>query len=189
MDNVEKFKVDGLTVRILYDTDGPNPRKDYDQYGHMICFHRRYKLGDEHSMSVEEAKELSDKVLKEGGIVLPLYLYDHSGITMSTNAFSCPWDSGQVGFIYQTRAEIRKNYGVKRVTKKVFEQAMSSMVGEVREYDFHITGQCYGYIVESPQGENLDSCWGFLGEIEYVIGEATASAKSLAQDYGAEHNA
>jgi len=33
-------------------------------------------------------------------IILPLYLYDHSGITMSTGPFSCPWDSGQVGWIY-----------------------------------------------------------------------------------------
>jgi len=33
-------------------------------------------------------------------VILPLYLYDHGGITMSTGAFSCPWDSGQVGWIY-----------------------------------------------------------------------------------------
>ena len=24
--------------------------------------------------------------------ILPLYLYDHSGITMNTSGFSCPWD-------------------------------------------------------------------------------------------------
>ena len=30
----------------------------------------------------------------EGMVILPLYLYDHSGITMNTTGFSCPWDSG-----------------------------------------------------------------------------------------------
>ena len=32
--------------------------------------------------------------------ILPLYLYDHSGLTMSTNDFGDRWDSGCVGFIY-----------------------------------------------------------------------------------------
>ena len=32
----------------------------------------------------------------DGMVILPLYLYDHSGITMNTCGFSCPWDSGQV---------------------------------------------------------------------------------------------
>ncbi len=36
-------------------------------------------------------------------IILPLFLYDHSGITMSTGPFSCPWDSGQVGWIYASK--------------------------------------------------------------------------------------
>jgi len=42
------------------------------------------------------------KTLDKHYIMLPLYLYDHSGITMSTGKFSCPWDSGQVGWIYCT---------------------------------------------------------------------------------------
>ncbi len=200
MDNVEKFEVDGLTVRILYDEDGPNPRKEFDQAAHMVCFHSRYNLGDDHGLNIQEARDLADKVRKEGGIELPLYLYDHSGITMSTSRFSCSWDSGQVGFIYMTKDDIRKNWGVKRVTKKLLEQAKDLMVSEVKEYDYHLTGQCYGYIVETPEGEQLDSCWGFLGDIDYVIGEAAASAKNEAKtyfakkreeemEYGAQHNA
>jgi hypothetical protein len=201
MDNVEKFEVDGLTVRILYDEDGPNPRKDCDQAGHMICFHRNYNLGDDHHYSIEGAKKLADRIIAQGdGVVLPLYLYDHSGITMSTSAFSCPWDSGQVGFIYMTKDDIRKNWGVKHVTKKLLQQATDLLISEVKEYDFHLTGQCYGFIVEAPDGEELDSCWGFLGKIEYVIGEATSAAKGEAKayfakkreaemEYGAQHNA
>ena len=40
------------------------------------------------------------KVISQKYLMLPLYLYDHSGITMNTTGFSCPWDSGQVGWIY-----------------------------------------------------------------------------------------
>ena len=34
------------------------------------------------------------KVLDAQVVMLPLYLYDHGGLTMNTSAFSCPWDSG-----------------------------------------------------------------------------------------------
>ena len=44
-------------------------------------------------------------------ILLPLYLYDHSGITMNTTGFSCSWDSGQVGFIYASKARFKEETG------------------------------------------------------------------------------
>ena len=44
----------------------------------------------------------------DGMVILPLYLYDHSGITMNTCGFSCPWDSGQVGWIYADKAMIEQ---------------------------------------------------------------------------------
>ena len=122
-EDIETFEVDGVTVRIVQDEEPTNPRKEYDNFGHMRCWHRRYSLGDNNTMSVEEGKELAEQVEKQGGIVLSLYLYDHSGITMRTSPFSCPWDSGQVGFIYCDKDDIRKNWGVKRVTKKLLKQA------------------------------------------------------------------
>jgi len=51
-------------------------------------------------------------------IILPLYLYDHSGITMNTTGFSCGWDSGQVGYIVMSYEKIRKEYNWKNITKK-----------------------------------------------------------------------
>ena len=44
-------------------------------------------------------------------VILPLYLYDHGGITMSTGAFSCPWDSGRVGWIYAEKKKLIEETG------------------------------------------------------------------------------
>ena len=52
------------------------------------------------------------KLLKDIVFYLPLYLYDHSGITMNTGGFSCSWDSGQMGWIYATKEDIQKEYGL-----------------------------------------------------------------------------
>lgn len=51
------------------------------------------------------------ELVKKTNIILPLYLYDHSGITMSTSGFSCPWDSGQVGWIYCSKEKFIKETG------------------------------------------------------------------------------
>ena len=116
----------------------------------MVCWHRRYHLGDEvtrkyvagrpHFGTPDEFREWLETPEGKGAVVLPLYLYDHSGITMSTGPFSCPWDSGQVGWIYATRQEIRDEYGAKRITKKLRAKAVEVLQGEVKTYDEFLTG-------------------------------------------------
>lgn len=102
--------------------------------------------------------------------VLPLYLYDHSGITMCTSFFSCTWDSGRVGSIYISKAKAAQEGW------KTPEQAYEAMRAEVEEYDHYLTDQCYGYVVEDADGEQLGSCCGFLGDIKYVRDEMRAAA-------------
>lgn len=102
-------------------------------------------------------------------VALPLYLYDHSGITMNCCGFSDRWDSGQVGWIYtdkntvlETGADIKGNW------KKT---AYEWMKGEVKEYDMYLQNEVYGIITEEYNGEgdpeddnnwtDKESCWGF----------------------------
>lgn len=171
MDAIEKYDVEGLTVKIYSDDDRESPR-EWDNAGTMVCFHRRYTLGDKHSFADPDAFMEWWKENGKGGVILPLYLYDHSGLSMSTGAFSCPWDSGQVGYIYATRETIVKEWGARRRRKKVEDY----LRGEVETYDQYLTGDVYGYAVESPDGDTLDSCWGFYG-MEHVKEEAESMAK------------
>jgi hypothetical protein len=134
-----------------------------------VCWHRRYGLGDQHDFS---SPDDFNKDSKDYAIVLPLYLYDHSGITISTTPFSCRWDSGQVGWIYATKESVRKTYGVKGITAKVRERARQCLLAEVEEYDKYIRGDVYGFVLEKREHceecdhvewEHEDSCWGFYG--------------------------
>ena len=49
---------------------------------------------------------------KDKVAILPLYLYDHSGLTMSTNDFGDRWDSGCVGFIYMDKDTAMREIGM-----------------------------------------------------------------------------
>ena len=171
---VKEEKYHGYTIKIYQDPDPMNPRTEFDEFGKMICFHRRYDLGDKHDMSVEELQEL---VERKDVVALPLYLYDHSGITMRTRPFGDPWDSGQVGYIYADAGMIKKEYG--SVTAATKEKARKLMQGEVETYDDYLTGNVYGYVIENPDGEHVDSCWGFYGGTDEAFKEAKALVKGL----------
>ncbi|WMC09544.1 hypothetical protein PU634_10490 [Oceanimonas pelagia] len=105
-------------------------------------------------------------------IYLPLYLYDHSGITMSTGSFGCPWDSGQVGWIFVTYREVLESWtDWKRITPARAEKVGDYLRAEVEVYDLYLTGNVWGFEAyehdedEDPEdGVFLDSCWGFYGD-------------------------
>jgi hypothetical protein len=173
-----------------------NPRgDDYDcNLGRIVAFHQRYNLGDDN-------KQLSNgEILKsnnfngwqamidhvdsvEGGILwLPVYLYDHSGITISTTGFrhidSAQWDWGQLGFIYITKKKARENWSWKALSAKRIEQVYDALRSEIETYDQYLTGDVYRYTVIKPDGEDGDSCGGYYGhnhEESGLLGDAQNS--------------
>ncbi len=171
MENIIAEKtVNSYTIKI-YQEDAPmNPREEWDNFGKMICWHKDYILGDKHKWDLEDFQEYLQKNHKKI-ICLDLYLYDHSGITISTKPFSCPWDSGQVGYIYTTYEDIRKEYNTKKVTKEIKEKVLALLKSEVEIYDRYLTGQVYGFVVEDNKGEVIDSCWGYFDTPEEIISE------------------
>ncbi|HDL90263.1 MAG TPA: hypothetical protein ENG14_05110 [Thermodesulforhabdus norvegica] len=121
-----------------------NPREECTNLGTMICFHNRYKLGDKHTYDHTDYSgwdEMYNALSEEyDALVVPLYMHDHSFISLSLSPFSCPWDSGQLGFICVSKRRIRDWFGVSRVTKKVLNRATSCIMDEVREYEAFING-------------------------------------------------
>ena len=155
-------------LKVVHDSSTDSPR-NWDNLGTMVCFHGRYDLGDKHKYYSDEYQgweELKKAILKNNGsgtIVLPLYLYDHSGITMRTSPFSCRFDSGQVGFILANRENILSEFGVKRVTKKIKEKVSSILEGEVETYTQYLEGEVYGFEIVDEDDNHIDSCYGFYG--------------------------
>jgi len=176
----------GSTIRIYNDPNVESPR-DWDNLGTMVCGHSRYTLGDRHGfgcaaeflldlLGLDRDSDLSvDQLLARAekiAVILPVYLYDHSGLAMNTTGFHCPWDSGQVGFIYATLEDIRREYGVSRVSAKRRAQVGDHLRQEIATYSDYLGGCAYGYVIERD-GEEVDSCWGFIGDYGgYCLEEA-----------------
>ena len=175
--HVETYK--GHVINIYHDPDPESPR-EWSNLGTLICWHRRYRLGDSHRFDspnsflrdragVSDRSDLSMDQLRERAdrkaVLLPVFLYDHSGLAMNTIGFHCPWDSGQVGYVYVTLDAVREEFGVKRVTKAMREKAAEILCGEIVSYDAYLGGRVYGYVIEQD-GEEVDACWGFVGHYE-----------------------
>jgi len=167
MTPIKEIKANGKTLQIFNDESPESPR-EWDNMAKFICFHKRYNLGDKHDYShgdysgwAEMQKDIEKK--EDTAIIKPLYMYDHSGITISTTPFGDPWDSGQIGFVVVSRKAIRECFSAKRVTKSLIARAEGNLNAEVKTYDQYLRGEVYGFKVIEKNGEESDSCWGFFG--------------------------
>ena len=165
----------GYEILIEQDEHPINPRMENFNLGQMICHHKRYFLGDKHNKSTDEVLNMLAGKQKDI-VVLPLYLYDHSGITMNTTGFSCPWDSGMVGCIFADYVNIRSWYGVKKITKKLIEKVKDMFRSEVKVYDDYISGNVYTYTI-LKDGEEMEGCGGY--PYEDALNEAKAIVDNM----------
>jgi hypothetical protein len=238
----------GCKIELIYEDDPGSPR-EWDNVGTMVCWHRRYNLGDtqprcspddyvrqqivastwqaekdrreaeirakhprpdlcgteeereevedalndaldEIESAMEESSTLCWELFEQDHITLALYLYDHSGITISTGKFSCPWDSGRVGFIYCSKERARAEWGEKYnpgiTDEALFKKAAEYLDGEVETYDAYLTGQVVGFVVEDPEGKEVASCWGFYPDEKGDWPDAIEQAKGEIDAWVAE---
>lgn len=170
-------------LKIIHDAYAESPR-EWDNFGTMICFHRRYDLGDKHNYNSDDYSgwEEMEKAIRtdygKGAVILPLYLYDHSAISISTSPFGCRWDSGQIGFIAVSKKTILDNFGGKIVTQKTKDKAIKLLDAEVETYNYYVEGDVYGFRIVDEDDNEVDSCWGFYGTdfltngmLEYINSE------------------
>lgn len=175
-----------LNLRIEQDTDLAESPRDWDNLGTMVCFYKQYKLGDHHDFRHEDYKgwaQLEGSLYRhhDAAVVLPLYLYDHSGITMRTYPFECRWDSGQIGFIYVTKAKLRQEFNRKYVTARLEDKVTGILKSEVETYDQYLTGDVYGFVIEDEKGDVKYSCGGFYGA-DHCREEGEAMLKFLNEE-------
>lgn len=152
-----------------------NPRTEWDNVTTMICFHKRYNLGDEHDYNTNDFSgwdEMKKQIEYDYNVfsIKPLYLYDHSGITISTSPFSCGWDSGRIGFVFIEEKQWKTMMGDDM--DKSEERLERIIDGEVETYDTYLRGDVYQYKVYEVETCSLghkhktlvESCGSYFSE-------------------------
>lgn len=154
-----------LQVRIVHDEHAEAP----DCYPITYNPRSRNTLGTTTADADQDA-DIARKVRDGEYIGIPVWAYVHGSSTIKaaySNPFGCQWDSGRSGWTYMTKAQVRGDYGVKRITKRIRALAIARLISMVDVFDDYLQGNVYGFIVENTDtDEALDSCWGFYGSAD-----------------------
>lgn len=164
------------TMRIERDDDPQSP-DDWDNEDlFLVAFHRSFEVTRKGFTSAEDVGEWRDEYA-----ILPLYAYIHGGVSLSVSGFSCPWDSGQVGYVLVRKgAGFSMEDGTAADTPEVQEYVAKLLVEEWNQY---LGGDVWGYIIEDSEGDDIDSCWGIYGE-ENAYSEGEEALKHLNEKRG-----
>jgi hypothetical protein len=155
----------------------------------MVGFSDRYTMGDKHNYYnyrhflecmaadcgykgwVENASDKSlVAFLVKHLVILPYGLVGRDALALS-NAWDYDRDGflRHDGFLYVSKEDIRKEYGVKRVTPRIRKLAVSCLKAEFEVYEQWRQGEVFGFQLfykdeDGGEGAEIDACWGFYGD-------------------------
>ena len=148
--------------------DHPRDPNYCENFGRIICFHKNYIIGDKHEYHTSEeliedltrwyieddcrsVYELTDdekrEILDKHYIWLPVYAYEHGGLSINTTGFSCRWDSGKVGITFISISDAISYYkscGLKipENIEPFKEECEKRLDAEVEELNRYFSGVC-----------------------------------------------
>lgn len=164
--NIIDYSKDKWELKIEYDEYTDSPR-EWDNLG-TICVSRACRYVSNEATALSDSNvlewcnaEKDKKALEDRGyIVLPLSVYDHSGVSIYIGGKCDPWDSSQIGWYIVSREDVRKEYGVKRISHKLLEKVKNILDSEVKTFNHYINGEVYTFTLKHND-EEVDSCGGF----------------------------
>lgn len=189
MDKEEIHRQGDIRAYLVRDEDARNPLDEFDPMGELVTWHRVYAYGVDGEKKYGTPEDFEAVAKVAGYTMLPVYMLDHSGLTVNTTGFTCPWDSGRLGYIYVTKEQVKAEYGDN--SQESEEKAKDFMRSEINTLDQYMTGDVWGVVIEKEtecgecghkEDEHLDSCWGFYGR-EY----AEEECKRMFEEQTKEH--
>ena len=186
------------TIEVYTDTSGDSDPREWDCLGTIVGWDRDVKLGEKQIREqyqvelvlldiLNDAMNLSDEqydnvmeyataeVLMNAiqkhtkAVVLPIYLYNHSGISISTisNKYrmfdGAGWDWGISGIIYAMESTIKKEYGGDKVTDEMRTKAIEVLNGEIKTLNMYFQDEVYWFSIKEDD-LMVDSCGGIFAE-------------------------
>ena len=142
-------------ARDLYQDE--HPLRDWDWNGTitLIAPFKGYGNDDEHDLNDEKFLKYLRAVRIFGGVVIPVYYLEHSGLSFKAGRFNDPWDSGWAGCAWMRPKQIREIYKGDKQAAKAHLESM------IRVMDARAQNECYGVRAYGSDGEELYACYGF----------------------------
>ena len=184
-DAYETIEHNGFTINIHPDRDTESPDDWGDEGVFLVAFHDSFTVKRDGIASPEDVvwywpkERIVQHLVEQEGYepadaadeaesghipgyeVFPLQAYIHGGVALSLGSFSCPWDSGHVGWVLIKLSDVGD--GKARVCAE----------GLVETWNQYLSGDVWGFVITDSDGDEVGhgSCWGFYG-LDACIEEA-----------------
>lgn len=148
-EKVEKF---ARQMGWLEDDDAVIDDLDEDDFLDMIEEGYNYGWNGHYCVSDETLIAMIEDTGK--AVLLPAYAYIHGDVALSLGSFSCPWDSGQFGFVVIRPSDVQKEWNGDLGKAENYAKAV---FGQFAQY---VAGEVYCLLVEDEDGNTIDSLCG-----------------------------
>ncbi len=167
---VKRLQNGNKFLDIGVDDDSLSPR-EWTNMGIMACAGtEEHGIGDE---------KYDKDVLNNAVVHLPLWLYDHSGLFLTTDRDDIwmdqqGWDTSLIGCIYATKESIKEIFGDDKPTTEKLKEVLRSEVKTLTQY---MNNDVYGFRTYSVNTCSMghkhevedDSCGGFYSVDDAVV--------------------
>lgn len=123
-----------------------------------------YRL-EEKATSLKHFLELLTNALDKVGIVaFPILSYEHTGLTYYLGDSIDRWDGSFVGFAWQTKEELYKEYGCKRISRKIREKIKGCVETKLETYTLYCNDEVYSFELYDRNGDELDAAYEIIAD-------------------------
>jgi len=168
----EKYK--GYRIKIIQDDDY-DQNDDEDNSLFIVAYHRDFRLTRNKIVTQDQAASIArgenpdeqgTRTVVDKYWCFNLEAYIHNRVVLALagegNFPDRQWDVSLLGLVLVERNEYWDTIG------KAKEAAREL----IKEWNYSLSGEVYGYKILNASEEEVDSCWGFVGEFEYCLKEA-----------------
>lgn len=176
MDAIQTDKVGNYIINIRYSQWVSNPR-EWDNVWRFMFGHKKYDVPNETDFDFDDYDswdELESALEEVYDYVIPVYMYDHSQVALSTGGFSCPFDSGRLGFACLNKEWIK----VMGLEKRSEQELLGYLEEELMIYQQYLNGEVYEWEILDEHNELVEYSGDFYDFYE-ALDDATYYARSM----------
>jgi hypothetical protein len=181
MEAVETFAEYDVSGRVVFDPDPTPPLEDWDHAWTLIGDSRcPYKLderaGGSHFGFRSDFRDPADIQYERsaGDTVALLRVYDLGANGGKIQRVDSLEDCNAIARI--DAATIAGEWTGDRA------RAYEYLNGILETLNSYYSGDVFGFIVDTPEESHTDSCWGFIGDLDYVTKEMRSTVKHFAAE-------
>lgn len=186
----DSFEHAGIPVKIFYDPHPNDPRGWRDSLTTYVWADKNH-IAQKHDEQIDldrfwtEDRKWTSVALAArwltlfdwptNAIAVPFQIDDYG--SNGSRAYITDVDNDScTGFIVILKSELEKELALSPDW-----DVMEYIKAEFGEFASWIEGEVYGFVVAEGD-EDMDSCWGFYGDMDYVISQAKESAECIAHE-------